>query len=160
MNSFERQLKGFDELPSIIQEASIMMGLREDSPGLRFEISTFAADVLRLEFVGNTGLHLTVVDLPGLISVSENEEDVRTVENLVDDYLKSSRTIILAVVQANNDIDTQGIIQRARKFDVTGERTVGIITKPDLINKGTEARVVSLARNREPDEVEAWILPP
>lgn len=149
MNAFERQLNGFDELPTIIEEASIMMGVRGDSADSHSRCSAFVADVLRLEFVGNTGLHLTVVDLPGLISVSEDEEDMRTVESLVDGYLRSSRTIILAVVQAGNDIDTQGIIQRARKFDPAGERTVGIITKPDLINKGTEARVASLANNRE-----------
>lgn len=66
----------------------------------------FAADVLRIEVVGNTGLHLTVVDLPGLIAVEndeQTEEDIALVDTLVDAYLKSSRTIILAVVQANSN---------------------------------------------------------
>lgn len=40
---------------------------------------TFAADVLCLKVVGDTGLHLTLVNLPGLISVSGNEEDVQLV---------------------------------------------------------------------------------
>lgn len=71
---------------------------------------------------------------------------MRTVENLVDTYLDSTRTIILAVIPPSNDIGTQGIIQRARKFDKAGVRTFGIITKPDLINKGTESRVASLAK--------------
>ena len=142
---FRRELTKFDDLPGIIEEAATLMGVRgytaaEDAPA-------FADDVLRLEVVGNTGLHLTVVDLPGLISVSDDERDVNTVEQLVDSYLASSRAIILAVVQANNDIDTQGIIQRARRFDKAGERTVGIITKPDLINEGTEARISTLSRN-------------
>lgn len=146
MASFERQLTGFDDLPRVIQEASVLMGIKgcveSDLPS-----PAFTADVLRLEVIGNTGLHLTVVDLPGLISVSENVEDMRTVEHLVDGYLESTRTIILAVVPASNDIDTQGIIQRARRFDKAGVRTVGIITKPDLINKGTESRIASLAKN-------------
>ena len=110
----------------------------------------FAADVLRIEVVGNTGLHLTVVDLPGLIAVEndeQTEEDIALVDTLVDAYLKSSRTIILAVVQANNDIANQSIIRRARNFDRDGQRTVGIITKPDLINKGTEGRIACLAKN-------------
>lgn len=97
--------------------------------------------------MGNTRLHLTIVDLPGLISVSENEHDVQLVHDLVDTYLESSRTIILAVVPASSDVDTQGIIQRARRFDRDGDRTVGIITKPDLINQGTESRVARLAKN-------------
>jgi hypothetical protein len=61
----------------------------------------FGADVLRIEVVGNTGLHLTVVDLPGLIAVTSDEqtdEDVELVASLVDNYLESSRTIILAVI--------------------------------------------------------------
>jgi GTP-binding protein EngB required for normal cell division len=146
MTSFERQLKGFDDLPGVIQEASVLMGIRGSAdPDLNSP--AFTADVLRLEVIGNTGLHLTVVDLPGLISVSDNVEDMRTVEHLVDGYLESTRTIILAVVPASNDIDTQGIIQRARKFDKAGVRTVGIITKPDLINKGTDSRIASLAKN-------------
>jgi hypothetical protein len=109
----------------------------------------FATDVLRLELVGNTGLHLTIVDLPGLISVSEDERDVQLVSDLVDSYLKSSRTIVLAVVSASSDVDTQGIIQRARHHDKDGVRTVVIITKPDLINAGTEQRVAQLAKNMD-----------
>jgi GTP-binding protein EngB required for normal cell division len=146
MKRFERKLLGFDDLPQVIQEASVLMGIRGcgDSD---LHSPAFTADVLRLEVIGNTGLHLTVVDLPGLISVSDNIEDMQTVEHLVDSYLESSRTIILAVVPAGNDIDTQGIIQRARKFDKAGVRTVGIITKPDLINEGTESRVASLSKN-------------
>ncbi|KAF3030362.1 hypothetical protein E8E12_000190 [Didymella heteroderae] len=146
MTSFERQLTGFDDLPRVIEEASALMGIRSSTnPDLSFP--AFASDVLRLEVIGNTGLHLTVVDLPGLISVFENLEDMQTVEHLMDSYLESSRTIILAVVPASNDIDTQGIIQRARRFDKAGVRTVGIITKPDLINTGTESRIAGLAKN-------------
>ncbi|OQE73290.1 hypothetical protein PENNAL_c0090G08951 [Penicillium nalgiovense] len=83
----------------------------------------FAADVLRLELVGNTGLHLIIVVLPGLISVAECEEDVKVVEDLVDSYLQHFRTIILAVIPA-----TQGIIQH-------------------IIDAGTEVRITRLANN-------------
>lgn len=148
MTNFQRQLSGFDDLPRVIQEASALMGITACAES-DLGSPAFTADVLRLEVVGNTGLHLTVVDLPGLISVSENEEDMRTVEHLVDGYLESSRTIILAIVPASNDIDTQKIIQRARLFDKAGLRTVGIITKPDLINKGTESRIANLAKNMD-----------
>lgn len=56
---------------------------------------------------------------------------------------------MLAVVPASSDVDTQGIIQRARHHDTDGVRTVGIITKPDLINAGTEQRVARLAKNMD-----------
>ena len=89
----------------------------------------FAVEVLRTEMFGDTGLHLMVVDLPCLIAVAneeQTEEDVKLVGNVVDSYLESSRTIILAVIQTNNDIASQYIIQRSRRFHKGGERTVGI----------------------------------
>jgi hypothetical protein len=145
--AFHREFQEFSDLPRIIQEASRLMGLRGFSEFA--DAPTFAADVLRLELVGDTGLHLTLVDLPGLISVSEDDGDVEMVQSLVDSYLESSRTIILAVIPASSDAETQRIIQRARHFDRDGVRTIGIITKPDLINKDTEERVARLAKNLE-----------
>ncbi|KAJ6102633.1 Dynamin [Penicillium sp. IBT 16267x] len=144
-SAYHHVLHDFAELPDIIEQAAKLMGVR--GIDAKAEGPAFAADVLRLELVGNTGLHLTIVDLPGLISVAESEEDVDIVEKLVDSYLQHSRTIILAVIPATSDVDTQGIIQRARRFDEDGLRTVGIITKPDLINAGIEARIARLAKN-------------
>ncbi|KAL8783924.1 MAG: hypothetical protein Q9195_009234 [Heterodermia aff. obscurata] len=150
LQSYKRHLGSFDELPKLIAAAESLMGLRgfesvEKGPA-------FTQDVLRIEVTGPVGLHLTVVDLPGLISVANEEQtefDVQTVQNMVDSYLTNARTIILAVVQANNDIANQGIIQKSRRLDPAGERTVGIITKPDLINKGTEKRIARLAKNED-----------
>lgn len=144
LRKFHRRLHGYDELPDVINDAARLMGIRgfgeagDDAPG-------FAADVLRIEVTGYVGLHLTIVDVPGLISVDDRDgSEIQLVGQLVDSYLQSSRTIILAVVQATNDIVTEPIIQRAQQFDRSGERTVGIVTKTDLINKGTEARLAEL----------------
>ena len=150
LQGYRRQLEEFDELPIAIAEVGSMMGIRgfEDVQ----EGPAFTSDVLRIEVTGPVGLHLTVVDLPGLISVAndeQTEDDVRTVQDLVDSYVANPRTIILAVVQANNDIANQGIIQKSRRFDQVGERTVGIITKPDLINEGTQKRIALLAKNED-----------
>jgi GTPase SAR1 family protein len=117
LQNYHRILPDFSELPSVIKDASFLMKLRGcgTDNGL-----AFAEDVLRIEVIGDTGLNLTIVDLPGLIAVAsdeQTEDDVQLVARLVDSYLESSRTIILAVVQANNDIANQGIIQRARRFD-------------------------------------------
>lgn len=147
LSAFHRDINDLVNLPGIVDEAARLMGVQGANDST--DAPTFAADVLRLEVVGDTGLHLTLVDLPGLISVSENEEDVQLVGNLVNSYLENSRTIILAVVPASSDVDTQSIIQRARRFDKDGLRTVGIITKPDLINDGTESRVAKLANNAD-----------
>lgn len=115
-------MEDFSEIPSVVSDAGSLMHIRghgavQDGPA-------FGADVLRIEVVGDTGLHLTVVDLPGLIAVTsdkQTEEDVELVADLVDGYLESSRTIILAVIQATNDVANQRIIQRAREFDKAGQ---------------------------------------
>ena len=148
--AYKRTLADFRELPMVITEAGVLMGVRgfgDSDTG-----TTFSQDVLRVKVTGPIGLHLTVVDLPGLIAVvneQQTEDDVQAVHSLVDSYVKNSRTIILAVVQANNDIANQGIIQKSKIHDRRGERTIGIITKPDLLNAGTEGRIAALARNQD-----------
>lgn len=71
----------------------------------------------------------------------------------MDGYISDRRSIILAVVQAGNDIANQSIIKKSRSFDKDGERTVGIITKPDLINQGSEKRIVLLPSNKDTTEL-------
>jgi hypothetical protein len=126
------------------------MGLR--SYGTAQTGPAFGQDVLRIKFCGNTGLNLTIVDLPGIIQVPNDEQDdndVDIVHALVDSYVSNPRTIILAVVQAGNDISNQSIIKKSKKFDKGGERTIGVVTKPDLINEGTQARIAALSRNED-----------
>jgi hypothetical protein len=68
------------------------------------------------------------VDLPGLIVVANEEHmeaDVQAVHDIVDSYVQETRTIILAIVQA---------IRKSKRFDNDVERTIGIITKADLLD--------------------------
>lgn len=131
------------------------MGLR--GYGSNDEGPAFVEDVLRIKVVGRTGLHLSIVDLPGLISTASEEQtqaDVDTVHRMVDSYIEKPRTIILAIVQASNDIANQSIIRKSKQYDTQGIRTVGIITKPDLISKGTEGRIALLAKNLDTTKLE------
>ncbi|CCF45427.1 vacuolar sorting protein VPS1 [Colletotrichum higginsianum] len=151
LRSYEREMKeDLSDLPVAIEEVSKLMGIRGFTDSQTD--AAFASDALRIEVTGPTGLQLSIVDLPGLISVANEEQseaDVEAVHAMVRGYLSSSRTIILAVVQASNDIANQGIMKIAREYDPDGQRTVGIITKPDLINAGTEAKLASIAKNKD-----------
>ncbi|KAF2137804.1 uncharacterized protein K452DRAFT_312175 [Aplosporella prunicola CBS 121167] len=143
-------LEGITGIPFPRQDAATKLQLH--GTGSITDGPAFAADVLRIEVVGDTGLYLTVVDLPNHISVANEEQteaDIEMVYSLVNTYLESSRTIILAVIQANKDIANQGIIHRARRHDWDEKRIVGIITMPDLINRGIEGRIALLARNQD-----------
>ncbi|EHK49618.1 hypothetical protein TRIATDRAFT_50358 [Trichoderma atroviride IMI 206040] len=148
--AYRKEVADMSELPNIIQDVSRLMKIRgysDNNDGY-----AFAPDALRIEVTGPIGIHLSVVDLPGLISVAneeQTEEDVQAVHNMVNGYLKNSRTIILAVLQAGNDMANQPIIRLARTHDTLGQRTVGIITKPDLINQGAEAKLARVAKNED-----------
>ncbi|KAK1987081.1 vacuolar sorting protein VPS1 [Colletotrichum cereale] len=151
LRNYEREMKeDLSDLPVAIEEVSKLMGIRGFTDSLNDP--AFASDALRIEVTGPTGLQLSVVDLPGLISVANEEQseaDVEAVHAMVRSYLSSTRTIILAVVQASNDIANQGIIKIAREYDPDGQRTVGIITKPDLINAGNEDKLAKIAKNQD-----------
>ncbi|KAL7808701.1 P-loop containing nucleoside triphosphate hydrolase protein [Trichoderma gracile] len=149
LSTYRKDIDDLSELPKIIEEVSKLMNIRGYSN--KDDGHAFAPDALRIEVTGPIGLHLSVVDLPGLISNTTEEqtqEDVDAVHDMVTSYLESSRTIILAVLQAGNDMANQSIIKLARKHDTLGERTIGIITKPDLINDGTESMLARIANNQ------------
>jgi hypothetical protein len=76
----------------------------------------------------------------------QTENDVETVQDLVTEYIKEPRTIILAVIQASNDIANQSIVRKSKAFDKDGRRTVGVITKPDLTNPSAAAQIALLAK--------------
>ncbi len=58
--------------------------------------------------------------------------------------MRNPRSVILAVIPANVDIATQEILEMAEELDVKGERTLGVLTKPDLVDKGAEPPVIAI----------------
>lgn len=112
-----------------------------------------ARDILVVEKRGPDMPLLTLVDLPGLVRNANNDqslEDIRTIEALSDRYMKSSRTIILAVVGGNSDYVQAPILTKARHFDPNGSRTIGVLTKPDLTESiGLEDKFIDLVMNKD-----------
>ncbi|CAA7393222.1 unnamed protein product [Spirodela intermedia] len=87
-------------------------------------------------------VNLTLVDLPGLTKVAvegQPETIVQDIENMVRSYVEKPNCIILAISPANQDIATSDAIKLGREVDPTGERTFGVLTKLDLMDKGTNA---------------------
>lgn len=87
-------------------------------------------------------VNLTLIDLPGLTKVAvEGQPDsiVQEIENMVRSYIEKPNCIILAISPANQDLATSDAIKISREVDPTGERTFGVLTKIDLMDKGTDA---------------------
>lgn len=98
---------------------------------------------------------LTLIDLPGLtkVPVGDQPPDIeKLVRAMILSYIEKQNTIILAVHPANTDLATSDALQMARRVDPHGLRTLGVITKLDLMDAGTNAldmlqsRVIPLRR--------------
>lgn len=118
------------------------------------EFKKFSTDTLRIELCGPQQPHLTMVDLPGLFRAGNKDqsvEDARTVRKMVRGYMKRPRSIILAVVSAKSDAALQEVTELARELDPTGDRTLGLITKPDCLDPTSdmERSFVKLAKNED-----------
>jgi hypothetical protein len=117
-------------------------------------LGAFARDVLSIEIEGPSRPQLTLVDIPGLIANATKgvtNADVKTVAEITDHYISQPRTICLAVISATNDHANQPILTKVREYDPDGDRTLGIITKPDRLpsGSGSEKAFISLARNED-----------
>ncbi|KAK4150063.1 hypothetical protein C8A00DRAFT_46461 [Chaetomidium leptoderma] len=135
------------DLGRVVDDAKSVMGLNGSN-------KVFSSDILRVEISGPSQPHLTMVDLPGLFlagNKDQSEQDAALVETLVLSYMKNPRTIILAVVSAKSDFALQQVTRHARAQDPQGSRTLGLITKPDTLDQGSDSErfYIELAQNKD-----------
>lgn len=116
------------------------------------KLNDFYDDILRVKYSGPDVPSLTIVDLPGMFAQQlDGGSGAGKVVELVTGYMQNEKSIILAVVQAGNDPENQQVFTYLRQYDPNGLRTLGIITKPDQIDRGSnkEKKLMRLARNEE-----------
>lgn len=102
-----------------------------------------------MKIYGPGVLNLTLVDLPGLtkVPVGDQPSDIeRQIKNLVLDYITNPNAVILAVSPANVDLANSDALKLARTVDPRGLRTLGVLTKLDLMDAGTNALDVLTGR--------------
>ncbi|KAJ0443061.1 putative dynamin central domain, PH-like domain superfamily, dynamin, GTPase region [Helianthus annuus] len=131
-------------------------------PGRRFydfnEIRKEIQDVTDVEAGGNKGvsdkqirlkifspnvLDITLVDLPGItkVPVGDQPSDIEArIRTMIMSYIKLPSCVILAVTPANADLANSDALQLAGNADPDGYRTIGVITKLDIMDRGTNAR--------------------
>ena len=72
---------------------------------------------------------------------SDQPKDIEKItRNMAHRYVSDPRTIILCVIPANADMSTSDGLQMAMQLDPKGLRTIGVITKIDIMDKGTNAK--------------------
>jgi hypothetical protein len=96
--------------------------------------------------------HLSVIDVPGIFKTTTPgvtlKSDIALVRDIVLNYIRNPRSIMLTVVLANVDIVTQEIIEIARELDPDSMRTLRILIKLDLIDKGVEDKIIELVEGK------------
>eukprot|EP00984_Skeletonema_dohrnii_P035509 scaffold35367_cov233-Skeletonema_dohrnii-CCMP3373.AAC.1 len=106
-----------------------------------------ARDIVSVDIRGPHCEDLTLIDLPGIVRTTGKNESATLAEDiqgLINDYLKNPRCVILAVLPCNVDFHNSQIMADALKVDPSTERTIPVLTKPDLIDKGGERAVKDL----------------
>jgi GTP-binding protein EngB required for normal cell division len=86
-------------------------------------------------------LNLTLVDLPGItkVPIGDQPQDVEEQIRLMClEYISNPNAIILAVTAANQDLANSDGLKMARSVDPDGERTIGVLTKVDIMDAGTD----------------------
>nr|XP_042700322.1 dynamin-2 isoform X5 [Chrysemys picta bellii] len=88
-------------------------------------------------------LNLTLIDLPGItkVPVGDQPQDIEyQIKDMILQFISRESSLILAVTPANMDLANSDALKMAKEVDPQGLRTIGVITKLDLMDEGTDAR--------------------
>uniref|UniRef100_A0A8B9HLH2 dynamin GTPase n=1 Tax=Astyanax mexicanus TaxID=7994 RepID=A0A8B9HLH2_ASTMX len=88
-------------------------------------------------------LNLTLVDLPGMtkVPVGDQPADIEhQIKEMLMQFVTKENCLLLAVSPANSDLANSDALKIAKEVDPQGLRTIGVITKLDLMDEGTDAR--------------------
>jgi GTPase SAR1 family protein len=112
----------------------------------------WAKDVLSITIAGPGYRSLQLVDLPGIIGYDpQNAGNVELVKAMVEQEMEKPYSFILAVVKATDDLHNHTILNTCRKFDPSGRRTLGVITRPDDGRENAPAYIKII--NKQDEEV-------
>ena len=131
-----RKFHDFNEIRREIErETDRLLGSKKTVSSLPINLRIYSPNVL----------NLTMIDLPGLtkMAVADQPQDIVVqIRKMVLEYIGRESCLILAVSPANTDLANSDALQIAREVDPQGLRTIGVITKLDLMDQGTDCRDV------------------
>ncbi|GAM33357.1 mitochondrial GTPase [Talaromyces pinophilus] len=88
---------------------------------------------------------LSMIDLPGYIQVAGRDQPPelkQKISDLCDKYIQAPN-IILAISAADVDLANSTALRASRRVDPRGERTIGVITKMDLVDAERGASILT-----------------
>ncbi|KUJ13385.1 uncharacterized protein LY89DRAFT_672602 [Mollisia scopiformis] len=147
LKNFEHDLKTGEDLVALFDKAGAAMGLSTSG-------AAFSTDILRVEICGPSHPQLTLVNLPNFISAADQIQlghgvSVLDLYKMIERYFQDPNSIVLAVLSARNELQFQTILDLTYKHDPKRQRTIGLITQPELIAADSKepSQMITLAKN-------------
>ncbi|KAI9539346.1 Dynamin-2 [Dissostichus eleginoides] len=124
----------FDEVRSEIEaETERITGANKGISPIPINLRVYSPNVL----------NLTLIDLPGMTKVAVGDQPVdieHQIRDMLLQFITKESCLILAVTPANTDLANSDALKIAKEVDPQGLRTIGVITKLDLMDEGTDAK--------------------
>src|SRR5579859_4208359 len=92
-------------------------------------------DPIQLNIYSPTIPNLTLIDLPGYIQIHDKDQPEtlkQKISDLCEKYIRDTN-VILAISAADVDLANSTALRASRRVDPNGLRTIGVITKMDLV---------------------------
>lgn len=143
LSQFQRTLSGPEDFQKEMREVAIELGAVPDSlPSGYMDHQArprkFKDDILVVESSGPTLSHVDLIDLPGLWLNDSTEQDTlsrRFVQSMVENYIRSKRSLVLLVISARANFHNQAGVKTIQRISETdpdlADRLVGVMTSPD-----------------------------
>lgn len=132
--------------------------------------SKVSEEPIYIRITSSSGPVLTLTDIPGITAVSKDQEDIGEVtERMTRTFINKEGMVVLVVIPGWEDFGNPVALKLAKEADPSGERTIGVVTKVDMLPSNSDivqkikmerATDVELAqgfiavRNRNKEEVE------
>ncbi|KAI8988536.1 Dynamin central region-domain-containing protein [Mycotypha africana] len=129
----QQRIYDFDEVrDEIVKETDRVAGTNKGISSVPINLKIHSRNVL----------NLTLIDLPGLTKfpIGDQPHDIDVqIRKLALDYISKPNSIILAITPANTDLANSDSLKLAKQADPKGNRTIGVLSKLDLMDTGTNA---------------------
>ncbi|XP_073697609.1 interferon-induced GTP-binding protein MxA-like [Garra rufa] len=147
---WQGRISYLEKVEDIYDPAEVEKKIREAQDEMAGPGVGISDELISLQITSANVPDLTLIDLPGIarVAIKGQPENIGDqIKRLIRKFVTKQETINLVVVPCNVDIATTEALKMAQEEDPEGERTLGILTKPDLVDKGTEGTVVDIVHN-------------
>lgn len=139
----EREFGEFQHMPGVQYEDfnEIRDEISAETERVCGKAQVISPDPIVLKISSPNVIDLSLVDLPGITRVPVGDQPLdieEQIRNMIMDFISLPSCIILAIVAGNADLATADALALSRQVDPGGDRTIGVVTKLDLVDHGVD----------------------